>query len=343
MRKLHVLVCSFVVMALTFAVTASASSVADFYKGQTVTLYNSGKAGSTSDTWARIIAKYLEEETGATVIVRNEAAGNGKMLFNQLAKTIKNDGLNICYTQAGTMNPPYVVGDKAVQYDINKFTYLGGIENANIIMQVSFDGPIKTVEDLMNYKKLRFAHSAKTSLPALTNAMTIELLNLDAKMIVGFDGTPGKTLAVRQGEAQATFAGGDSAIVKDKKGTLKALMQIGMERISPADDIPALGEFVDINNLTDTQKQLFESMVIIDDSKLLFAPEGIDQDKADFLAAAFDRAYANPECQQELTKYLSFAPGKHLSAASIKSRINAIENHKGAAGLWMETLDKYTK
>lgn len=325
------------------ATAASTSEAANFYKGKTVAINCSGNPGTTSDLWARAIAKHLEPILGATVVVKNESGGNGKVLFNLFAKTIKGDGLNICYTQAGTMTPPYMIGDKAVQYDIAKFKYLGGMENANMIMSVQYNGKIKTVDDLKKTKGLKFAHQAKSSLPAMANALAIDLLGLDGRLILGFEGSGGKTLAVQQGECQGTVSAGDAAMVDTAKKNMQALMQIGKERLSPADDLPVITEFIKASALNATQKRLLDSIDLIDDSKALFVPADTPQDRADFLAEAFKKAYDTPGLKADLSKFLGFKPGAYITSKELTKRIVDISGKKADVALWNDILDKYTK
>jgi uncharacterized protein YceK len=92
--------------ASTSAAAPATGAAAEFYKGKTVTLYNSGTAGSANDIWARTIAKYLPDILGAKVVVQNESAGNGKVITNQIYSQIKADGLSILYSPMGTVTPP---------------------------------------------------------------------------------------------------------------------------------------------------------------------------------------------------------------------------------------------
>jgi tripartite-type tricarboxylate transporter receptor subunit TctC len=347
MKKSLAMVFLLVLMVATFTVattTASAASeAANFYKGKTVTLHCSGNPGTSSDLWARSIARHLETVIGATVVVRNESGGNGKVLFNQFAKTIKGDGLNICYTQAGTMTPPYMLGDKAVQYEIAKFKYLGGIENANMIMSVQYNGPIKNVDDLRKTKGLKFAHQAKTSLPAMANALTMDLLGLDGKLILGFEGSSGKILAVQQGECQATVMAGDAAMLSDAKKAMRAIMQIGIERMPPGEDLPLVTELAKANALSATQKRLLNSMDLIDDAKALFVPADTPQDKVDFLTDAFKKAYDTPALKADIEKFAGFKPGAYISSPNLAKRITSVSGKKADVELWNNLLDKYTK
>ena len=70
MKKSIIMVFLLVVMVATTLVVASTSvaapSTADtaaFYKGKTVTLHCSGNPGTSSDLWARTIARHLETIT----------------------------------------------------------------------------------------------------------------------------------------------------------------------------------------------------------------------------------------------------------------------------------------
>jgi tripartite-type tricarboxylate transporter receptor subunit TctC len=341
------LLCATVATALaaasTSAAAASAADTAAFYKGKTVTLHCSGNPGTSSDLWARTIARHLEAVTGATFVVKNESGGNGKVLFNLFAKTIKGDGLNLCYTQAGTMTPPYMLGDKAVQYDIAKFKYLGGMENANMIMSVMYNGKIKNVDDLRKTKGLKFAHQAKTSLPAMANALAIDLLGMDGKLILGFEGSGAKTLAVQQGECQATVSAGDAAMLDTAKKNMQAIMQIGKERMPPAEDLPAVTEFVKASALNATQKRLLDSIDFIDDAKTLFVPADTPQDKVDFLTDAFKKAYDTPGLQADIQKFAGFKPGAYVSSKELIKRMVDTSGKKADVVLWNDILDKYTK
>ena len=337
-----------VVMAAFFSVAvtsanAAPSDVANFYKGKTITLHNTGNPGSSSDVWTRVLAKHLEKEIGTTVVVKNESGGNGKVLFNQFAKLIKGDGLNICVSQGGTLTPPYMTGDKAVQYEISKFKYIGGVENANMIMSVAFDGNIKTIDDLKKTKGLKFSHQARTSLPTLANALAIDFMGLDGKLILGFEGSPAKQLAVQQGECHATVSPGDSAMLAEQKKVMKAILQIGKERTSPGENLPLFLDYVNVKNLTSAQKRLLDSMDMIDDAKLFLVPPETPPDRIDFLSMVFKNAYDSQDMKGEVEKIYRFKPAPYISAKEITKRMTDISNKKSDVGLWNELLDKYTK
>ena len=104
-------------------------SAATFYKGKVLMIVTQAPAGSTSDLWARTLATYMAELTGAKIAIKNETAGGGRVIQNAMATTIKPDGLTVMSASSGTFWPAYMTGDPAVKYDITKFHYIGGAES----------------------------------------------------------------------------------------------------------------------------------------------------------------------------------------------------------------------
>jgi tripartite-type tricarboxylate transporter receptor subunit TctC len=329
--------------ASTSAAATLDSANLEFYKGKTVTLYTSGTAGSGSDLWARTIAKYLPDVIGAKVVVQNESAGNGKVIFNQFqTPQIKADGLSILYTPVGTLWPGYMTGDTAAQYDITKFTYIGGVESGNYVVAVAPNGKIKTVDDLKAAKGLKFAHSAKVSTITMANALVIDLMGLDGKIILGFDGATGRQLAVQQGDADATVMAADTALIAKQKNQINLLMQVGVTKTDPQ-DLSLLMDLVKKDSLTDNQKRLVGTYDVLADSKSVFAPPGLPQDKANFLTAAFKKVYDTKAFQDDIVKTTASPLGPYVAGKDLQKRAADLAAKKGDMKLWDELLNKYVK
>jgi tripartite-type tricarboxylate transporter receptor subunit TctC len=236
-----------------------------------------------------------------------------------------------------------MTGDEAVQYDISKFRYVGAIESGNIVISVSTDGKIKNVDDLKAAKGLKFSHSARTSLPALANALAIDILGLDGKLITGFDGSTGKILAVQQGDAQGTAMPPDSALIAKSKGQVLPIMQVGTARMKPVSDLPALLEIVKTDKLTDNQKKLVSSIGILSDSKAMFAPPGTPQDRIDFLTVAFKKMYDTPAFKEDLKKVIGAEIGDYITGEELSKLTTGLVAQKGDMKLWDDLLTKYVK
>ncbi len=73
-------------LALGAAPAAAADSVADFYKGKTVSLIVGYSAGGGADLWARFIARHLGRHIpgNPSVIVQNMPGGSGLTAVNHV-------------------------------------------------------------------------------------------------------------------------------------------------------------------------------------------------------------------------------------------------------------------
>jgi tripartite-type tricarboxylate transporter receptor subunit TctC len=329
--------------ASTSAAAPATGAAAEFYKGKTITLYTGGTAGSGSDLWARTIAKYLPDVTGAKVVVVNESAGNGKMIFNQLATTIKGDGLSIAYSPVGTVWPGYMTGDEASQYDITKFQYIGGVEGGNLILCTGPKSTLKTIDDLKKAKGLKFAHSSKTATTVMANALAIDLFGLDGKIITGFDGATGRALAVQQGDADATVMAADTAMINKAKGTLNPIMQLGVTSMKPGQDLPLMMASVKAESLNDNQKRLMGTIDVLSETKSVFAPPSTPKENVDFLTVAFKKVYDNKAFQDDLQKVIGAEVGNYVSGADLSKAASNLAAKKGDMGLWTDLINKYVK
>src|ERR1051326_1072437 len=79
------------------AAPAAADSVADFYKGKTVSLIIGYSAGGGADLWARFMARHLGRHIlgNPTVIVQNMPGGSGLAAVNHVYNTAPQDGTRI--------------------------------------------------------------------------------------------------------------------------------------------------------------------------------------------------------------------------------------------------------
>jgi tripartite-type tricarboxylate transporter receptor subunit TctC len=333
--------------------TASATSASDaaaltgagaeFYKGKTVTIYVGSAAGGYTDVLARFIAQYLPEVTGAKFVVQNETGGGGRVILNQIYGQIKNDGLSLLFMPAGSIWPGFMTGDTSVQYDITKFQYVGGIEAGNALISTYPKGKYKTLDDLMKAKGLKFAATNKTTLPTVANALGIEILGLDAKIITGFDSSTGRQLAIQQGDADATVMSSDTTAKGAKDGIMLPLAQIGVEKMKTYPNIPCLTDIKKADTLTDNQKKMLGSIDLLTDAKALIAPPGTPQERVDFLNAAFKKIYDSSNLKADIQKASGEEAAPYIGGKELGKKAVDLAAKKGDMKLWTDILAKYVE
>src|SRR5260370_20419257 len=112
-----ILALSLALLALTPAAPAAAQSVADFYRGKTLTITVGLSAGGGYDLHARVLAKYFGRHIpGApAVVVKNTPGAGGLALVNALAATLSPDGTELATFDRGITLDPLFGGSQATR------------------------------------------------------------------------------------------------------------------------------------------------------------------------------------------------------------------------------------
>ena len=125
MRSSHVSVLRAALGAALIALTATAASAADFYKGKTIRIIVGSAPGGGFDTYARLVARHLPKHipgTPRTLVTSMTGAGN-LIAANYMYNKAKPDGLTIGHW-VGTLVLQQVLGNKRVKFDARKFNWI---------------------------------------------------------------------------------------------------------------------------------------------------------------------------------------------------------------------------
>src|SRR6185503_6344699 len=113
-------------LAAFLAVPAQADTVADFYKGKTVTLIAGYSAGGGFDLYSRIIANYLGKYIPGQprIVVQNMPGAGSLRAASHVYNVAPKDGTVISLTRAPVM-APFLDPAASSSFDVAKFTWLG--------------------------------------------------------------------------------------------------------------------------------------------------------------------------------------------------------------------------
>jgi tripartite-type tricarboxylate transporter receptor subunit TctC len=219
-----------IVLACAVPISGQAQDAARFYKGKTLTFLVTVGPGGGFDMYARMIAPFLEKETGASVIVHNMVGGEGYIALRHLYNA-KPDGLNIILTGGSKVTLNQIFGDpRAKGMDIKRFVWLARVVHEPCVLMLSTKFPYRSLNDLKGAKHTITSGTASSlSNQHLALAILAEAIGLDAKIVVGFSGTvPGRherrakcVYDIRRQccgicEAARAFSSGDCQFVKGK-------------------------------------------------------------------------------------------------------------------------------
>src|SRR6266540_3166056 len=97
-----------------------------FYEGKTITIVQGREAGDAGDMRVKAMLPFIQKHIPGTPTIISEymPGGGGRKAANHVYRNVKPDGLTLGNLGAGFISNA-VLGETCVQYDIDKFTYLG--------------------------------------------------------------------------------------------------------------------------------------------------------------------------------------------------------------------------
>jgi tripartite-type tricarboxylate transporter receptor subunit TctC len=218
------------VFGLSLALAGQAFSAAPYYEGKTIEVIIPFPVAGGSDIWIRTIAPYLEKHIPGNpkFTFRNIGGGRGIPGMMDFALKAKPDGLMVLVSSA-TNYFPVLLGDKAAKYDFRQWKPLL-VNPVGGVMYASPASGIKRVEDLGKAKELIYGGISAIGLD-LIPLISFELLEMDAKGVLGFKGRGEARIAFERGETnidyQTTPAYTATVVPLIKEGKAIPLMSFG--------------------------------------------------------------------------------------------------------------------
>src|SRR4051794_19352951 len=176
-------------VAIATANIAAADAVADFYRGQTITLLVGANTGGGYDAYARPVSRHLGRFIPGepNIVVKYMPAAGGLPAANTLYTVASKDGLTMGAVQRHT---PFEVlrANKSIVYDPFKFNWLGSLNSEVSVMMVWSTAPHRKAEDLLTKPLIVGSLGNETDSEIESNAM-IRLLGAPIQVIRGYSGT----------------------------------------------------------------------------------------------------------------------------------------------------------
>ncbi len=294
-----------------FLLVGPASGGASF-KGKTIRVLITSRAGGGTDRTARLMGRFLPKYLPGNpqVIYQNMPGGGGIKGANYVAAQVKPDGLTIMQTHS-TVITPLVLKRDVVKYDPLKFEAIGAINRGGSVVVVRKDAR-KRLKD----------HSAKPVIVgALSgtrtwNAMIVwgaEFLGWNVKWVTGYPGTDALTTALLQGEIDMT-ATQNAFILRGLKeeGVVDLLAQAGIFsdgkylRRSSFKDVPTMPELLLAKKLKGVEWKGYLSWIDASQvDKWLALPPGTPREYVQAYRQAFDQLTKNPKFLSRAKNQLS--------------------------------------
>jgi tripartite-type tricarboxylate transporter receptor subunit TctC len=276
------------------ATVARADAVADFYRGKTINLYIGVNVGGGYDFEARLIARFMRAHMpGNPILVpQNMIGAGGIKMANFLYSIAAQDGTAIGMFP-NTLIAVQAVGTDGVQYDANRFSWIGSMTASPLTFAAWHTTGVKTIEEARR-RELAVAASNKGAITYTFPRMLNEFLGTRLKIVSGYQGNSTMVVAMERGEVDAVTNSWDSwkslnpAWLAEKKINLLVQTEPKAKELA----IPSVQELA----RNDDDRQVI-ALIISGDAlgKPLATAPNVPRERVKALRDAFDATMRDPE------------------------------------------------
>jgi tripartite-type tricarboxylate transporter receptor subunit TctC len=233
--------------ALPSSTPVSAQSVADFYRGKSISMVIATSPGGDYDLRARLLARHIGRHIPGepAIIPRNMPGAVGVQAANWLATVAPRDG-TVIHAIMQNMSAYQALGGSSVEFDTRKFFWIGNTTDTPNVINSWHTTGIKTVQDVMTRELVVGAPGTATSSVYYPKALN-ELVGTKFKIVSGYPGGNDVNLAMERGEvggrgsnSWASWKATHPQWLAEKK--IFILVQIALKRHPELADVPTMIE-----------------------------------------------------------------------------------------------------
>lgn len=275
----------------------------DFYRGKLITLIQDSTPGGVGQLRTQALIPVLQKHIPGEpkIVIQFMPGAGGRTAANHLYNNAPRDGLTIARVSSGLVTSA-ILGLPGVQYDINKFIYLGsGHNEVNYVFFSRAQLRLDTLSKLKAASGLRIGGQSVGHSNYVLARLFAWLLDLkEPRFVVGFSGAE-MDAALLQGELDARANSAETVVQRTPQFINERLMHFhgvaeiphGFRYDYPAfRDLPALHTF----GKTDREKRVLEMFAAFGRfSQAFVLPPGTPNDRVRTLKDAFRKSWKDSE------------------------------------------------
>lgn len=273
------------------------ADVAEFYKGKRVALYVGNHPGGGYDAYTRLLArsigKHIPGKPGT--LVRNLPGAAGVRLGNYLYNSADKDGTEMGVFASSSAFAP-LFGMKKAQFETDKFTWIGNIDQTTGTCTAWHTSGFKTFDDLLKRPAI-FGATGPTGVNSEHPRGFNALIGTKIKVIHGYPGSTGVLLAMKRGEVQGGCGFALSSLKARrrkewKSGKLIVVVQTGFKKHPELEGVPHIYDYVKSDEEKKVLDLIYGRHIL---GRPLAAPPKIPAERAKALRAAFMATMKDPD------------------------------------------------
>jgi len=280
--------------------------------GQTVSLVVPYEPGGGYDSYARLLAPYLEEQTGATIAVQNQPGAGGLLALNNLL-TENADGTTIAIMNGVGAGGSSLAGADGARFSLDDFTYIGRVVSEPPLIVTGATGPYQTFDAVRAAPNFRWGSTGPGAEDYVTASLLTRVFNINAEVVTGFPGSGETELAMLQGAIDGMSGNPGSRRQAVEEGTQTPILRMGEEAPSwLRADVPWVRDVP----MNDEQRALIDAhLALIEIGRPLVGPPRMDEAARNCWREAMTAVMANPDllaAAQQQERELAFLGGAEL-------------------------------
>src|SRR5262245_29942360 len=325
MEQLRTLTKPILAMAIGCAAAspAAAQSVADFYRGKTITYNLAVPDGASWGLYARTFIEHLRKHMpgNPTIILQVMPGGGGVAAANHIFNVAARDG-TVIGTPLSTTMVFAATDPKEVLYDPRKFSWIGSLAVVQDVISVWHTAPAKTIDEARKVELIMGA-TGKGSNTFQDIALANNFLGTRFKPVRGYKGGAEINIAIERGEVHGrsttweSWPGSHPDWLRDRK--IIHLAQLGPRKLAEiGDDVPLLRDLVKEGEERAIVDFIGLSLTM---GRSVYAPPGVPADRVAALRAALIATVKDPAYIADARR-LALDPDTWQSGEAIQQVVN---------------------
>ena len=321
---------AFSLSGLLFVVAEVANAQGHFYQGKTITFIAGTEPGGTLDmrikSLTHFIRKYVPGEP--TIITEYMPGAGGRKAANYIYRVARPDGLTVASPVGGFLMLA-VLKEPGVEYDINRFIYLGAPDGvAHYVFHTRKEAGLNTIEKLRASSGLRIGAQAVGHTIYVVGRLFAYILGLkEPKFVTGYSG-PEIDLALQRGEVDARPNLADTLLRRTPEFVERGLMDFhGILEAPLGKKHPRFSYLPELGTLARSERarsvlEMFRASRTTGGPYIL--PPGTPKERVEILREAVRKTFNDPGYQKEYKKLVGddLAP---VTAEEIEKAIRALQ------------------
>lgn len=318
------------ILQLIVATPLLAEPAPDFYQGRTLTLISGFTPNGENDAYLRHLGRHIARfiPGNPAVVPRNMPGGGTLVAANHLFKAAAPDGTVAGMFLSQAAVEPFL-GNKAAIFDPLKFGWIGSLSLEPQFCAIAPRAGVPGTFDELLQTEAVFGTSAPTSDIYRYTAVLKNVLGAKIRMVSGYPGMPGVTLALQRGEVSGA-CGFTATALRTRlapalsSGEMKLLVQLGGAPTSEFGKVPNALDYARTEDSRELLDYFFGTLRL---GRLITAPPGVPDERLNILRTAFSSVLQDSTFLAEADK-MNLVIGA-ASAADLQTQ--------------MERLSKYPK